>query len=75
MNAADTNKPSQTNWDRVDAMADKDIDLSDCPELTDEWFAECPSITACVSQAETKEDAVENPRGDPADSGGGRRWN
>ncbi len=31
--------PSQTDWERIDAMADEDIDLSDCPEFTPEMFA------------------------------------
>ena len=26
---------SETNWDRIDAMKDEDIDLSDIPEVTD----------------------------------------
>jgi uncharacterized protein (DUF4415 family) len=30
---------SQTDWDRVDKLRDRDIDLSDNPEITDEMFA------------------------------------
>ena len=30
---------SETNWERLDAMTDEDIDLSDCPEVTTEQFA------------------------------------
>jgi uncharacterized protein (DUF4415 family) len=30
---------SQTDWERLDAMTDADIDLSNCPELTPELFA------------------------------------
>lgn len=30
---------SQTDWDRLDAMTDEDIDLSDSPEITPEMFA------------------------------------
>ncbi|MEH2364466.1 hypothetical protein [Nostoc sp.] len=29
---------SQTDWQRLDAMSDEDIDLSDCPEITPELF-------------------------------------
>lgn len=29
-----------TDWERVDALKDKDIDLSDSPEITPEMFAE-----------------------------------
>ena len=34
------NSTSQTNWDRLDAMKDKEIDLSDCPNITTEQFAQ-----------------------------------
>lgn len=38
-----SNKPissnSQTDWQRLDAMTEEDIDLSDCPEITPELFA------------------------------------
>ncbi len=30
---------SQTNWNRVDNLCDKDIDLSENPEVTPEMFA------------------------------------
>ena len=30
---------SQTDWDRVDKLHDRDIDFSDNPEITDEMFA------------------------------------
>lgn len=30
---------SQTDWQRLDARTDEDIDLSDCPEITPEMFA------------------------------------
>ncbi|MEA5621160.1 BrnA antitoxin family protein [Cronbergia sp. UHCC 0137] len=30
---------SQTDWQRLDAMTDEDIDFSDCPEITPELFA------------------------------------
>ncbi|GBF81077.1 hypothetical protein AsFPU1_2486 [Aphanothece sacrum FPU1] len=34
-----TSSNSQTDWQRLDAMSDEDIDLSDCPEITPEMFA------------------------------------
>jgi uncharacterized protein (DUF4415 family) len=34
-----TSKKSQTDWKRIKAMKDKDIDLSDNPELTPAMFA------------------------------------
>ena len=29
---------SKTDWARIDAMSDKEIDISDIPPLTDEFF-------------------------------------
>lgn len=34
-----TSKKSQTDWKRVDALKDEDIDLSDVPEVSPEMFA------------------------------------
>ncbi len=34
-----TSKKSRTNWKRVDALKDADIDLSDVPEISPEMFA------------------------------------
>ena len=34
------NNTSRTDWSRIDAMTDEDIDTSDIPPLTDEFFAE-----------------------------------
>lgn len=31
-------KQSKTNWDRVDALRDEDIDYSDIPSLTSDFF-------------------------------------
>lgn len=30
---------SETDWERLDAMTDEDIDFSDCPEIKPEQFA------------------------------------
>jgi uncharacterized protein (DUF4415 family) len=38
MNKLSSSK-TKTDWDRVDALAEKDIDLSDNPEVTPEMFA------------------------------------
>ncbi len=38
MSAQDTHKPSKTNWERIDAMADDEIDTSDIPPLDDSFF-------------------------------------
>jgi uncharacterized protein (DUF4415 family) len=34
-----TKKPSKTDWKRIDAMRDEDIDFSDAPELGPDFFA------------------------------------
>lgn len=39
MNEPGSIKTSKTDWARVDAMTDDDIDFSDNPELTEEFFA------------------------------------
>lgn len=39
MNADAPNKPSETDWARVDAMTDEEIDTSDIPPLTQEQLA------------------------------------
>ena len=39
MKKSATSKKSQTDWARVDAMKDEDLDLSDSPEIPPEMFA------------------------------------
>jgi hypothetical protein len=39
MNADAMNNISRTDWTRIDAMNDEDIDTSDIPPLSDEFFA------------------------------------
>ena len=38
MSERDSGKPSRTDWARVDAMADEDIDYSDVPATSEEEF-------------------------------------
>ncbi len=38
MNNTPMNKPSETDWERIEAMTDDDIDTSDIPPLNDEFF-------------------------------------
>jgi uncharacterized protein (DUF4415 family) len=38
-NISHKSQTDQTDWDRVDKLYDKDIDLSDNPEITVEMFA------------------------------------
>ncbi len=39
MSESPTLNKSLTDWERIDAMQDEDIDLSDVPEITPEMFA------------------------------------
>ena len=39
MSENDMNSTSRTNWERLDALSDEQIDTSDVPALTDEFFA------------------------------------
>lgn len=39
MNADAMNSTSKTDWNRIDAMSDDDIDTSDIPSLSEEFFA------------------------------------
>jgi uncharacterized protein (DUF4415 family) len=53
MNADTMNNMSKTDWERIDAMCDEDIDTSDIPPLTAEFWAKAKlrtpkQITASV---------------------------
>jgi uncharacterized protein (DUF4415 family) len=39
MSTETTFKRSQTDWQRLDAITDEEIDFSDCPEIPPEQFA------------------------------------
>ena len=39
MNAKNMDKLTQTDWERIDALTDDQIDTSDVPPLTDKFFA------------------------------------
>lgn len=39
MKKRSTTPQSETDWKRIDAMTDEDIDLSEIPEVTPEMFA------------------------------------
>lgn len=38
MSVSDTNEPSETDWARLREMTDEAIDLTDSPELDDDFF-------------------------------------
>lgn len=39
MSERDTNKHSRTDWQKLEAMTDEEIDYSDIPPLDDDFFA------------------------------------
>ena len=39
MNGNDRREPSSTDWERLDQLADEDIDTSDIPPLDEAFFA------------------------------------
>ena len=39
MNASNLKKPSETKWEKVEAMADEEIDTSERPPLDEAFFA------------------------------------
>ena len=40
MSVSDLKKPSETDWTRVDAMTDEEVDTSDIPPLDEAFFAD-----------------------------------
>jgi uncharacterized protein (DUF4415 family) len=40
MSTGNTRKQSRTNWKRIDSKRDQEIDYSDIPELSPDFFAE-----------------------------------
>ena len=45
MNADTMNNTSKTDWERIDAMRDEDIDTSDIPPLSAEFWAKAKLIS------------------------------
>ncbi|MFH1636434.1 MAG: BrnA antitoxin family protein [Chloroflexota bacterium] len=39
MNGKNTTRASNTDWERIDALADEDINTADIPPLDDDFFA------------------------------------
>ena len=50
MNGKDLSNTSRTNWEALEAMEDEDIDYSDIPPLTEEFF-ERATLRIPTSQA------------------------
>ncbi|OCR01513.1 hypothetical protein BCD67_18640 [Oscillatoriales cyanobacterium USR001] len=44
------NNTSKTDWSKIDAMTDKDIDTSDIPPLSDDFFVKA-QLRDCASLA------------------------
>jgi len=51
MNRENLNSTSRTNWAALKSMSDEDIDYSDIPPLTDEFF-ECATLRIPLDQAQ-----------------------
>ena len=48
MSKQPTSAVSQTDWARLDAMQDEDIDLSEVPEVTEEQMARAVLRVGCM---------------------------
>jgi hypothetical protein len=59
MNNKNTSLESQTNWERLEAMDDEDIDLSDIPELTEEDFKRAKPVAQFFKERGIKFDPNE----------------
>lgn len=46
MKKNDSKTPSNSDWARIDAMQDEEIDYSDIPELDDEFFEKAVFVPA-----------------------------
>ncbi len=46
MKKSDLKKQSKTDWARVDAIKDEDIDFSDIPEISNDLFAKATFVPA-----------------------------
>jgi len=57
MNGLNMNEPSQTDWARIEAMTDEQIDTSDIPPLTEAFFAKAkvrmPLVTLTIQMEPT----------------------
>ena len=55
MNNDSISNNSLTDWERLETMADTDIDLSDCPEVTPEMFAKAVVRQGGIAKKPNKE--------------------
>ena len=51
MNGKDLNSTSRTNWAALEAMSDENLDYSDIPPLSDDFFE---NATLCIPVDEAK---------------------
>lgn len=58
MNVSDTKKVSKTDWARIDAMSDENIDTSDIPPLDETFFNQAtfriPEREPCTLNIDSK---------------------
>lgn len=55
MNKQNTSKKSQTDWARIDALTDDEIDYTDIPPITDEMWAKGVLQKGLKSNAKSQE--------------------
>ena len=54
------NNTSETNWDKFDALSESEIDTSDIPPLTEDFFNKSRWRRKLVSQLNAIEEILEN---------------
>ncbi len=60
MNRNDSNNTSGTNWEALAAMSDDNIDYSDIPPLTDEFFEQATLRIPAATKIENHPDCRAN---------------
>ncbi len=58
--SSNINSSSKTDWERIDALTDAEIDVSDSPPLTDEFFAKAKWLMPGESASHQKEALAEH---------------
>lgn len=58
MSNSNSTKKSQTDWARIDAMTDEDIDFTDLPEVTPEMFKNAVVRKGLKSEMKTSQETL-----------------
>jgi hypothetical protein len=54
MNENAMNNTSKTNWEKIDALTEEEINTSDIPPLTEEFFSKSRWWKPVTSESDTK---------------------